>query len=449
MKVMRDGRPVTVDVTADGAGLVSHAGSALLAQVANRTGLTAALSLRLASMKERRSGHDPGRVVRDLAVMLADGGECLSDLGGLRDQLRLFGDVASDSTAYRMIERIAENSALIDGLRAAHAMARSHAWELGVAPERVTLELDATLINSHSEKDGAAGNFKGGFGFHPMLAYLDESSEALAGILRSGNAGPNNVADQTTVCDLALAQIPVEQIEDIEILLRADSAGATHELIDWCREASIRFSVGYDLTEPVRQAILKAPADAWIAAIDQDGSERENGEVCELTELVDLSSWPEGTRLICRRERPHPGAQLAFTDHDGYRFQTFLTDQDDSDIAVLERRQRQRARVEDQIRDDKDTGLAKLPFKDFQMNQVWLELVLIAHNLLAWAKTLLLERALAKAEPKRLRHRLLHVAGRLSFHGRRARLRLQHDWPWADELATAFNKLKRLPAPVG
>jgi Transposase DDE domain group 1 len=310
LKVMRDGRPVTVGVTADGEGLVSHAGSALLAQVADKTGLTRALSRRLSLMKERRSGHDPGGVVRDLAVMLADGGECLSDLGGLRDQLRLFGAVASDSTAYRMIERVAADPALLDGLRGAHAKARSHAWELGVKPERVTIELDATLITAHSEKDGAAGNFKGGFGFHPLLAYCEESSEALAGILRPGNAGANTAADQIAVGDQAVAQIPEAHIEEIEMLVRADSAGATHELADWCREANIGFSVGYDLTEPVRAAILKAPEDAWVAALDQDGSERENGEICELSELVDLSSWPEGTRLICRRERPHPARSL-------------------------------------------------------------------------------------------------------------------------------------------
>ncbi len=199
----------------------------------------------------------------------------------------------------------------------------------------------------------------------------------------------------------------------------------------------------------MRCAILKVPADAWLPALHQDGGERANGQVTELTGLVDLASWPEGTRLICRRERPHPGAQLSFTDHDGYRFQCVLTDQDDPDIAVLERRQRQRAHVENQIRDDKDTGLAKLPFKDFAMNQVWLELVLIAHNLLSWSRTLLLEGALAKAAPKRLRHRLLHVAARLASHGRRARLRLQRDWPWAGELANAFAKLKALPAPAG
>jgi hypothetical protein len=446
---MRDGRPVTVDVTADGQGVVSHAGAALLAQVADKTGLTRALSLRLGSMRERRSGHDPGRVLRDLAVMLADGGECLSDLGGMRDQLRLFGEVASDSTAYRVIERIAGEPALLDGVRAARARARLHAWELGIKPERVTIDLDATLITAHSEKEKAAGNFKGGFGFHPLHTYCDETGEALAALLRPGNAGANTAADQIEVGDLALAQIPDGQIEEIDILLRADSAGATHELADWCRDAQIELSVGYDLTEPVRAAILQMPADAWVPALDQDDSERENGEVCELTGRVDLSAWPEGMRLICRRERPHPGAQLSFTDHDGYRFQCFLTDQNDPDIAVLERRQRERARAENQIRDDKDTGLLKLPFKDFVMNQVWLELVMIAHDLIAWTKTLLLEGALAKAEPKRLRYRLLHVAGRLAFHGRRARLRLQHDWPWAGELAAAFTKLEALPAPAG
>jgi hypothetical protein len=449
LKVMRDGRPVTVEVTADGQGVVSHAGTALLAQVADKTGLTGALSVRLSSMKERRSGHDPGRVVRDLAVMLADGGECVSDLGGVRDQLRLFGEVASDSTAYRVIERIAEDPVLLEGVREARARARSRAWELGVRPERATVDIDATLIGSHSEKDGAAGNFKGGYGFHPMMVYLDESSEALAAVLRPGNAGANTAADQIAAADLALAQIPVEHVEQIEILLRGDTAAATHDLVDWCRDAQIGFSVGYELTEKVREAIVEVPENMWIQALDQDGAERENGHVSELTDLLDLTGWGPGTRMICRRERPHPGAQLSFTDRDGYRFQCFITDQTDSDIALLERRQRERARSENQIRDDKDTGLSKLPFKDFQMNQVWLELVQIAHDLLSWTKTLLLEGALSKAEPKRIRYRLLHVAARLTHHGRTARLRLPHDWRWAGELAAAFQKLKTLPAPAG
>src|SRR3954468_19183181 len=322
---MRDERPVSVEVSADGAGLVSHVGSALLAQVADKLGLTKALSVRLAGLKQRRRGHDPGRVIRDLAVMLADGGECVADLGAVRDQHALFGPVASDSTAFRVIDRVAADPGLLDAVRAAHARARERFWELHGAPTRLTIDIDATLITAHSEKEQAAGNYKGGYGFYPLLSYGDQTREALGGVLRPGNAGSNTVEDHTTVLDLALAQFPAEQIERIELLVRADTAGATHGLIDYCREHRLGFSVGYELTEPLRAAILQVPGEAWIPALDQDSSARENGEVAELTETVDLSSWPPGARLIVRRERPHPGAQLSFTDHDGYRFQAILT----------------------------------------------------------------------------------------------------------------------------
>jgi hypothetical protein len=307
LKVMRDGRPVTVEVTSDGAGLVSHAGSALLAQVADKLGVTRVLSLRLAVLKQRRRGHDPGRVIRDLAVMLADGGECVSDLGAVRDQEALFGPVASNSTAFRVVDRIASEPGLLDALRAAHARARDRFWELHGAPERLTIDVDATLITAHSEKEKAAGNYKGGYGFHPLQAYADETREALGGLLRPGNAGANTAADHKTVLDLALEQIPAQYIESLEILVRADSAGATHGLADYCRDANLRFSVGYELTEQVRAAILQIPEDAWVVALDQDGGERENGQVAEITDSVDLSSWPQGSRLIVRRERPHPG----------------------------------------------------------------------------------------------------------------------------------------------
>lgn len=210
MKVQRDGRSFTVDVTADGEGLVSHAGTALLSQVADRSGLTRTLSRELASMRCRRGGHDPGRILRDLAVMLADGGEALADLGAIREQAALFGAVASDSTAFRAIEGIASDPDLLDG------SARAHVWGLGRAAERVTIDLDATLLGSHSEKEGAAGDFKGGFGFHPMLAYFEETSEAAAGMLRPGNAGANTAADQIAVAEAALEQIPAERIEGIE-----------------------------------------------------------------------------------------------------------------------------------------------------------------------------------------------------------------------------------------
>jgi hypothetical protein len=181
MKVMRNGRPVTVDVTADGSGLVSHAGTVLLAQVADKLGLSKALSIRLAVLKRRRRGHDPGRVIRDLAVMLADGGECVSDLGAVRDQQALFGPVASDSTAFRVVDGVATER-LLERLREAHARAREQFWKLHGAPARLTIDVDATLITSHSEKEDAAGNYKGGYGFFPLQAYADETGEALAAL---------------------------------------------------------------------------------------------------------------------------------------------------------------------------------------------------------------------------------------------------------------------------
>jgi hypothetical protein len=445
LKVQRDGRNVTVEVTADGQGVVSHAGSALLAQVADKCGLTVALSVRLADLKQRRSGHDPGRVVRDLAVMLADGGDCVADIGALRDQDALFGAVASDSTAFRVIDRIASTPGSLDAIAVAHARAREHVWTQTGVPERVTIEVDATLVGSHSEKEGAAGTFKGGYGFHPLMAYCDETGEALAAILRPGNAGSNTAADHIEVIEDALAQVPAELIETIEILVRTDSAGATHELLDFCREHRLRYSVGYELTDPVRAAILKVPEDTWIAAVATDGSERENGQIAEITAHLDLSAWPTGSRVIVRRERAHPGAQLSFTDHDGHRFQGVLTDQLDPDIQVLERRQRQRAHAETQIRNDKDTGLRNLPFRDFEHNRVWLMLVGIAHDLLVWTQRLLLTGQLARCEPKRLRYRLLHVAARLAFHARKATLRIHHAWPWAQALIDAFTRARALP----
>jgi hypothetical protein len=446
LKVQRDGRNVTVEVTSDGEGLVSHAGSALLAQVADKSGLTKALSECLEDVRQRRSVHDPGRVVRDLAVMLADGGDCLADLGAVREQEALFGAVASDSTAFRVIDEVACKPGLLDALAAAHARAREHVWALTGPPDRVTIEVDATLVGSHSEKEGAAGNYKGGYGFHPLMAYCDETDEALAAILRPGNAGSNTAADHVEVIEDALAQIPAELIETIEILVRADSAGATHELLDFCREHRLRYSVGYELTDPVRSAILKVPEDAWTCALATDGSPRENGQIAEITTALDLSGWPAGSRVIVRRERAHPGAQLSFTDHDGHRFQAVLTDQPDPDIQVLERRQRQRAHAETHIRNDKDTGLRNMPFRDFEHNRVWLMLVGIAHDLLVWTKRLLLTGELVSCEPKRLRYRLLHVGARLAFHARKATLRIDATWPWADALAAAFTRARALPA---
>src|SRR5215216_6772433 len=199
--------------------------------------------------------------------------------------------------------------------------------------------------------------------------------------------------------------------------------------MDFCRDGNLCFSVGFDPTEPIRAAILDLGQDAWAPALTQDGHERDDGAwVAEITERLDLTGWPAGSRVIVRRERPHPGAQLSFTDHDGHRFQAILTDQPDPDIAYLEARHRGHARVEDRIKAGKDTGMAKLPFRDFAMNTVWLEISLIAQDLLAWTTALCLDGELARSEPKRLRYRLLHTGGRLAFHARQATLHLDRDW---------------------
>ena len=297
-----------------------------MAEAADPLGLTAALSGGLAGMRERRGGHDPGRVVRDLAVMLADGGDCLADLRAVRDQEPLFGRVASDATAFRVIDAIAADPALLGALRGAPARAREHDWNAGARPARIVIDIHATLITAHSEKDGAAGTFRGGFGFHPLLAYLDETREALAGVLRPGNAGANTAADHLEVVDLALGQLPRDIVEHSAIVVRTDSAAATHQLTDELHAARINFLIGYDSPSRVRQAVLGLPESAWIPAIRQDGEAKEGAWLAEITDRLNLRAWPEGTRMIVRRERPHPGAQLSFSDHDGHRFLATLTD---------------------------------------------------------------------------------------------------------------------------
>lgn len=434
----------TVEVRADGEGLVSHAGAFLLVELADRVELTARLSEAMAPSRERRSAHDPGVVLRDLAVAIADGGEHVTDLGVLRRQEALFGSVASETTAHRVLKSV--DAGLLEAIRAARAKALAKAWDAGARPEELILDIDASLLIAHSEKEGAAGNYKGGFGFHPLLCYLAETGEPLAALLRPGNAAAHTAADHFEVLQLALEQLPEADLGR-EILARADIGGRTHAFASDCRSAGIRFSVGYEVEARVRGAITDLPESAWQSAIDGDGTEREGAQVTELTNRVDLSTWPEGTRLIVRRERPHPGAQLSVLDCEtGYRHTAFITDQDDLDVAALELRHRRRARVEDAIRVGKETGMRRMPFAAFAHNQAWLEVSLLAQAILRWAALLCLEGELALAEPKRVRQRLLHVAGRLVRSGRRVALRLPRSWPWAEALVAAFARLRALPA---
>jgi hypothetical protein len=429
-------------VTADATHVVGHAGARLLCDLADASGLTSGLSAAMALTKQRRRGHDRGQVLADVAVMIADGGDAISDLAVLRNQPDLFGEVASTPTAWRTLEAIDADA--LDRIAGARAAARRKVWETGADPGFYVIDFDGTLITAHSEKQGAAPTYKRGFGHHPLLAFLDATGEALAGILRPGNAGSNTTADHVELLAMALAQLPVDP-EVVQVVARADSAALTHGFIDACRAAHVRYSVGHDLTEPIRTACLGVPQRRWRPAITADGSaQRDGAEVAEITDLVDLSRWPQGTRAIARREDPHPGAQLTFTDVDGHRFQVFITDQADDDIAYLEALQRGRGRAEKLICNAKDTGLTNLPSADFAINAAWLTAALIAHDLLAWCRLVALHGELAKAEPKRLRYCLLHTAGVIARSGRRARLRVAATWPWATELVAAFTRVNTL-----
>jgi hypothetical protein len=430
-----------VEGSALGPDLTSRAGTALVSALADRLGLTGGLTAAL-RCHSRKVRHEPGRVIRDLAVMLADGGDCLTDLGALRDQQVLFGPVASEATAYRCLERL--DGAALAGIREARATARKRAWDRPGAPRRPILDIDATLVTAHSEKQGAAGTYKGGFGFHPLLCFEATTGEALAGILRPGNAGANTTADHITVLEAALAQLP-DGAASRGTLVRCDSAGATHAFLDAVAARGLSFSVGCDLSERVRAACLAVPESDWLPALDAEGGEREGAWVAELP--VGLAAWPARTRAICRRERPHPGAQLSFSDAGGHRFQVLLTNQQGSRIARLEQVHRQRAAIEDANRCAKASGPRNLPFRAYAMNAAWLELVLTGIDLLAWTRRLLLTGTqLAACEPKRLRHRLLHVAGKVVRHARGVRLRLPRSWPWAPLLASAFARLQALPS---
>ena len=332
----------------------------------------------------------------------------------------------------------------IDGLRgiaAARAAARQLAWAAGAAPDEIVIDLDGTLVDAHSDKQDATPTYKRGFGFYPILAYLDGSGEGLAGLLRPGRAGSNDAADHLTVLDAALAQLPIKPTE-AEVLVRTDTAGATHHFIDGCIDRDVRFSVGLPIDAAVRDALMLVQEEDWIPAVESDGTRRDGAWVVELSDLIE-HHWGDGVRVIARRERPHPGAQLTLFDTvEGFRHQVFITDQTDTDIAALELRHRHRAHVENRIRAAKDSGLRNLPCEDFVRNQAWLQLVLIAQDLHAWAQQLCFDGELAVAEPKKLRHRVWHAAADIAHTGRQTIVRFQQSWPWTTDIVIAFQRLR-------
>ena len=468
----RSKRAGRVKVTADGTGVVSHAGVGMLRELADLTGLTARVSAVLADTYRGPWLHDPGRVFTDLAAAVADGTDCVSGIAALADRRDQHATAASITTAWRLVTQRVDAWHL-PGIQAAQAGARAAAWGAGAAPpagQELCVDIDATITIDHSDnKENAAATWKRTFGFHPLLAFLDRpdiaGGEALAGLLRAGNAGSNTTADHITVLDQALAGLPEEHRprsgdpDSPRVLIRSDSAGATHGFAAHCRKVGVGFSFGFAVTEPVRDAVAVLAEAAvtahfdginvWAEAISADGSIRDGAWVADATELVDLSAWPEGTRLTLRKERPHPGAQLTFLDADGHRITAFITDTPaggvvPGQLAGLDLRHRQHARVEDRIRQAKATGLRNLPCHAFDANAAWLQIVLTATDLVAWSKLIGFadQPALARCEIETFRYRVLHVAARISRGARQTWLRIDASWPWAQAIAAGWHRIR-------
>ena len=452
-----------VKVSADGQGVVSHAGVCMLREVADLTGLSSQVTAALADTYDGPWIHAPGDVFTDLAAAVADGADCVDGVGQLLgDREQLLGAVASTTTLWRLVdERI--DAAHLPAILAARCHARARAWDAGAAPDHagwLHLDVDATITIDHSDnKENAASTWKKTFGFHPLLVFLDRTDiaagEALAGLLRAGNAGSNTTADHITVLNQALASLPAryrpgtDNPNAPQILIRSDSAGATYGFAAACRVERVGFSLGAVIDAAIRDAVETLNStDAWYPAIDAGGSIRDSAWVAEATALVDLTKWPPGTRLILRKERPHPGAQLRFTDTDGHRITGFLTDTPNGvipgQLAGLELRHRQHARVEDRTRQAKATGLRNLPFHSFQANAAWLEIVMAATDLIAWTKLIGFtdDPDLAGCEIATFRYRALHVAARITRGARQLRLRIDATWRWAQAIATAWNHIR-------
>jgi hypothetical protein len=433
--VQNTARRPKITVSADGKGLVSQAGALLLAEAARVTGLGDALTAGLARWRAPRAVHDPGKVLTDLAVTLALGGDCLADIAVLRSQPDLAGPVASDPVVSRLVTALAADAPqALRAVRTARAAARERAWALagdrapGGDGPLIPVDIGATIVIAHSETEKTAPTWKKTFGFHPLAAFADHGAgaagEALTVLLRPGNAGSNTASEHIEVTRLALAQLPRRVRR--RVLIRTDSGGGTHDFLAWLTSPGRRlhYSAGMTITEAMHQAILTLPGRVREPAYDADGEVRPGAWVAELTGLLNLTGWPAGMRVIVRKERPHPGAQLRFTDIGGHRVTCFATDAKRGQLADLELRHRRRARCEDRIRCAKDTGLRNLPLHGFGQNQIWCELVAMACELLAWMAMLALDGPARAWEPRRLRLRLFTTAGRIVRGGRRLQLRL-------------------------
>ena len=452
MKVHDSRATQSMRVTTDGKNLVSHAGTALLSELADRSGLTEAMSVAMSGCGINWHTHDPGVVLTHLAVAIADGADCLADMASLREQSELFGPVASIATAWRAVE--ATTAFELRAIPEAIAAARAKVWAAAPPGDSLVLDFDATLVNSYSEKQDATPTYKKGFGFFPLGVWCDTTNEPLAAMLRPGTPVPTTPTT-TSNCSTGRCRDCPRSTRPATSQTTIRPSSPTRS---WCGPTrpvpptgSWTPSSPPTATSPSDSPSTREYVTPWSSSKkrtgsrprETDGSVRDGAWVVELTDLIPLAAWPEDTRLLMRRERPHPGAQLTLFDTaEGFRHTCFITNTEGEDIAALELRHRGHARVEDRIRNWKDCGLANLPFDSFVRNEAWVATSLIAGALLAWSQMVCFEGALAKAEPKTMRYRVLHVAALLVHKSRGLILRLDETWPWADDLANAFVKLR-------
>ncbi|MBF6303076.1 IS1380 family transposase [Nocardia amamiensis] len=449
----------SLKVDSDGSGLVSQAGAVALLQTAASLGVDRALSVALAPWRKSQAVHDPGKIVLDLATSIGVGGDCAADVAMLRRSPGVFGSVASDPTVSRTITTLAADAPkVLAAIASARASARAAAWaragehapDHGIDAERpLIIDLDASLVDAHSDKEHAAPTFKRGFGFHPLFAFIDHgcggTGEPATIMLRPGNAGANTAADHKQVLADALAQLPWQTGYRVgrKVLVRTDAGGRTHDFVTYCTNRRMQYSLGFTLTEGLVAAVNAIPEHVWTPAYDAEGQVRPGAWVAEITDLADLSGWADGMRLIVRKERPHPGAQLRFTDLDGLRLTAFVTNTRRGQLPDLELRHRRRARCEDRIRAAKDTGARNLPFHSFDANRIWLAIVALALDLTTWLQTIAPHDHQARRwEPKTLRLHLFLLPARIARHARRTWLRLPRHAPHSNLLTTAIGRLQ-------
>jgi hypothetical protein len=467
-------------VTAEGAGLVGHAGAVLLRKAADQAGLTGQLSAAL-QKKGTSPLLDRGIVLVSLAAAVALGATSMSDIALLAHLAPVLGDAPSGPTVRRALD-LAGAPAMLERIARARAKARAHAWKLieetpagfpwlEIAGKTLAgwlvIDMDATLVTASSDKEGAAPTWKKGYGFHPLGAWLANTRECLAMLLRPGNAGSNTFTDHKEVLGAALRQVPARFRR--KVLVRVDGAGASHELIGHLLSLSspkkkVLFTCGWAIMAADEDAIRQVPAGAWKPGITQDGGTEDDKDVTEITSLMTRAgNWPEGLRWIARRVKPSRRHMRNLTDWEketGWKYSITCTNIPDSGIGgvpgshhpqYLDVVHREHAVVETAgVRTAKAMGLRNLPSKTWQVNAGWVIAANIAADLAAWTRLLghCDDADLRDADPDTLRYRIWHIPARLARHARERVLKISPDWPWNQAFLTCWRRLCALPAPA-